>query len=163
MAVNAWSDVPAGMAAHHHCVVSVELSGDPRHWVDASETAPDLVAWQPQDVAAWVRDQLDKYRGEAHQEKDLPRIDEDLSSYDDGSDMWSRLVATLQQGRWWMHTYQLSVGRKLVLQVLSYADAGQPAGVRSRRYVVCNRHQRPDDKPYLGLTDEQESHFAHYR
>jgi len=168
------------MPMHHHCVVSIEGAHDPKHWVDASTTAADLVAWQCPDAVAWVYDQLLEHRDQAvndakhkHQEAIDDLIDAYLPAqvgpdvdhyrYRNGAgsycpSMWERLPQVLQMGRWVIDTFQLAPGRKLVLQILGYADRGQPEGA----YQVCRHCQRPDDKPYLGLTTDQAEHFGKY-
>src|SRR5436190_23447977 len=80
MTVRSWGDVPPGMPMHHHCVVSIEGAHDPKHWVDASTVAADLVAWQYPDAVQWVHDQLVKHRDDAvngHQEA----IDDLIDAY----------------------------------------------------------------------------------
>lgn len=57
-----------------------------------------------------------------------------------------------------MEWFQLAPGRKVVMQIFCYADRGQPAGVNGKPYSVCDKHQRPSDKPYLGLTRNQTEH-----
>lgn len=165
--VESWGNVPPGMPVHHHCVVAVEWAADPRYWTDASTATPDLVAWQPDDAVSWVRDQLTAYREEAEAGRDQPLIDADLAAYDDPpkSDLphlWDRLRATLRMGRWAMEPYQLGFRRKLVMQILCFADQGQPSGINGKRYTVCRQHARPADQPYLGLTEDQEEHFTRY-
>lgn len=181
MTFRSWGDVPAGMPVHHHCVVSIERSHDPKRWVDASTEAPDLVSWQYPDAVAWVYDQLVKHRDEATAGALQESVDERLDGYlpaetGTGADhyryrngvgaycptIWERLPQTFQSGRWAIEAFQLGIGRKLVLQILGYADRGQPAGVNGKTYAVCDRHQRPAELPYLGLTRGQAEHFGKY-
>jgi hypothetical protein len=180
--MTSWPDVPPGMPVHHHCVVSVEHSHHPKHWVDASTAAADLVAWQYPDAVQWVHDKLVNHYDEATPDRDGGRIDDLLDAYveaqvGDGVDhyryrpagtdwycptLWERLPQVLQMGRWVLETFQLAPGRKLVLQILGYADTGQPEGVNGKAYAVCQHCQRPNDKPYLGLTADQAEHFGKY-
>lgn len=182
MTFSSWGDVPAGMPAHHHCVVSIERAHDPKHWTDPSKAEPDLVAWQYPDAVAWVHAQLAAHRDEAA--GDLQSvIDERLDSYvpaQIGPDVdhhryrngaasycpstWERLPQTLQTGGWVAEAFQLGTGRKLVLQILGYADSGQRASATGvgRPYAVCGQHQRPTESPYLGLTRGQADHFQLY-
>ena len=179
MTVSSWGQVPPGMPVHHHCVGSVEAGRDPTMWVDASTAEPALVAWQYPDAVAWVHDQLVEHQREAVADF-RAHIDDVIADYvparvgpetdhyrDVGAvpSLWQRLPDTLQRGDWAMEVFQLGLGRKLVLQLLGYADGDQPAGrqpVGWRDYEVCGRHARPRDKPYLGLTRRQAEHYARY-
>ena len=183
MTVRSWGDVPPGMPAHHHCVVSIEGAHHPKHWTDASTAPADLVAWQYPDAVAWVYGQLVEHRDQATDDADRKPsnrdvIDEALDAYLEAQvgpdvdhyryrppgsayycpNLWEWLPQVLQMGRWTMDTFQLAPGRKLVLQILGYADRGQPEG----SYEVCQHCRRPDDKPHLGLTTSQARHFGQY-
>lgn len=166
MTVSSWKDVPAGTPCHHHCVVSVEYASDPSRWVDASTAAPDPLVWQYPDAITWVREQLEQHRelAEPHNqvviddrlsrftEPDTTAVDHYASrEYGYIPTTWAWLTQTLQHGGWVMLTFQLSPGRKLVMQLLGFADD------RCR-----NQHARPADKPYLGLNKFQEMHAAQY-
>lgn len=178
MTVSSWSRVPPGMPVHHHCVVSVESGHDPKMWVDASTVTSALVAWQYPDAVAWVYEQLIEHQGQAADEY-RAHIDSAIETYtppDVGADvnhhrgvgapsLWERLPQSLQSGDWVMEPFQIGPGRKLVLQVLGYADSDQPSGRQhpaDRSYEVCGRHSRPSGKQYLGLTRNQADHFGRY-
>lgn len=178
-----WVDVPAGIPVHHHCVVSIESSHDPKNWVDHHVVATNHVAWTYPDAVAWVHDQLiahhadtiDAYGFRADVESSLDgyvpaEIGPDVEHHryrPAGSthwcpSLWERLPQTFQLGRSATEAWQLSPGRKLALQVMPYADQDQPAGVGGRGYFVCTKHARPTDQPYLGLTTGQAELAARY-
>lgn len=156
------------MPAHHHCVLSIEGAHHPKHWVDAAQATPHLVAWQPEDAVSWVHDQLVKHRDQADDSRDRGAIDEALACYSappvpgELPRLWARLRGSLSQGRWTIETYQLESRRKLVLQILGYADQGQPPQFQGKEYAVCNQHRRPEEFPYLGLGEEDWQHSTHY-
>jgi hypothetical protein len=163
--------------------MSIESSHDDKRWVDASTATPDLVAWQYPEAVEWVHQQFLAHRDSAAGEY-RERIDEQLDAYlpalvgpdvqhwrdytgsgDYCPHLWERLPAALQGGGWAMEPYQLSPGRKLVMQILGFADRGQPAGLGPTGrppYEVCDRHERPSNKPYLGLTNRQREHYVKY-
>lgn len=179
--MSSWGQVPPGMPMHHHCVVSVESSPDPGRWVDPSAVPPALVAWQYPDAVGWVREQIEEY---ARQADDAHRtvFERWLESYRPaavGPDadhhylreagatehvptLWERLPQALQVGDWVSEGEWLSPGRRLCLQVIGYADQGQPAGWGGRRYQVCHSHRRPSDQPYLGLNAAQVAHYGRF-
>lgn len=181
MTVSSWGRVPPGMPVHHHCVVSVESGHDPKMWVDASTVTPVHVAWQYQDAVTWLYEQLvehqpqavDEYRAHIDAAVETyvsPLVDPDADPHHGGSakgpsSLWERVPRTLQSGEWIMEPFQIGPGRKLVLQVLGYADGDQPSDRQhpaDRGYEVCGRHSRPSDKPYLGLSRRQSEHYDRY-
>lgn len=158
MTFSRWGDIPAGMHAHFHCLATLELHHDPKFWTDASATPPDYIAWNPDDLVAWAREQCEKH---------LPDVVEPHLSYWEewlpaGSERWAHLYRTAQMGRWAIHAEQIRPGRKLVLQMVCYADPGSPTGFGGKRYEVCGQHRRPAGKPYTGLTASQREHFEKY-
>lgn len=155
MTVRSWGDVPPGMPVHHHCLATIELHHDPKYWTDASSTRPGHVAWTSGEVVEWVHSTLKQHLPEATGEH-RQWIEEAL---DHEAPRWARLANSARTGRWMMDTFQLSTGRKLVFQVLGYADAGAPA---RGDYQVCSQHRRPADHAYEGLTAEQTEHFGRY-
>lgn len=180
--MTSWAQVPPGMPMHHHCVVSIESSPDPGRWVDPSSVAaPALVAWQYPDAVAWVREQIEEHARQADDAR-RPVFDGWLADYrpaavgsdadhhflrEPGSDwhvpsLWERLPETLQVGDWVSEGDFLSPGRRLAIQVIGYADQGQPTGWGGRRYQVCHAHRRPADKPYLGLNAALSEHYGRF-
>lgn len=155
MTVRSWGDVPPGMPVHHHCLVTIEQHHDPKLWTDASTTRPSLVAWTSDEVVEWVHSTLKQHLPEATGEN-RQWIEDAL---DHSAPRWERLANSAQCGRWMMDTFQLSTGRKLVFQILGYADAGSPA---YGNHEVCTQHPRPSARPYEGLTTEQAEHFDRY-
>lgn len=149
MSVESWRDIPEHVAAHHHCVASVERHHDPRRWVDASATRPDLVAWTVQDATEWIRHQLTSHldgAAEAGQQMLTKRLDTfravppwDAQFGPGLPTFWERLHTALAAGRWCIEAFQLGPGRKLVLQLLTYADWGQPVG----DWAACRSHRPP--------------------
>lgn len=139
-----WGDIPPGIPFHLHCVVSMEGAHHPKHWTDASTARPDFVTWSAEEAVAWVRDQMIQHCGEASEQYDRKVIDETLALYDapevpgELPTLWNRLRASLARGRWATETYQLESRRKLVMQILGYAD--QPS---DSKVAVCTQHRQP--------------------
>ncbi|APU20973.1 hypothetical protein [Actinoalloteichus sp. GBA129-24] len=161
MTVSSWGDVTPGVPAHHHCLATLEYASDPARWADASTEKPTLVAWSPSEVITWVREQIAEHVDEAVRSEggegtsmaellDLYSADPaPLGSWEALPNLWERLGNSTSRGGWAMETWKLSSGRRLVLQVLSYADRGQPPGeTRGRLYEVCRSHNRPAEVPY---------------
>lgn len=126
------ADVPAGIPVHHHCLATIEKHHDPKFWADASTVRPQLLAWSAEAVVGWVRERMLEHLPGAGDE--YGRWIKDALAED--HPRWSRLANTLQRGRWWMDTFQLGTGRKLVFQVIGYADA------------ACQHERRPSGHPY---------------
>lgn len=128
--MESWQDIPEGTPFHLHCVASIEGAHHPKHWVNASEVRPNLVAWSAEEAVAWVRDQMLKHRDEASERYDRAVMDETLALYDqpptDGiPTLWNRLRGSLARGRWATETYQLEARRKLVMCVLGFPNTCQ--------------------------------------
>ncbi|MBB5156744.1 hypothetical protein [Saccharopolyspora phatthalungensis] len=174
MTVSSWGDVPPGVPMHHHCVVSIESSAEPRNWVDASTAEPALVAWQPGEVLQWVHDQLAEHVESSDDCYGRRGVIDDALCHLCADRRTARAHCRVDpgsvgvdgehaaDGRWTMTQYGLTMGRALTIQVLGYADADQRSGAGGRRYEVCRKHQRPADRPYLGLADSQREHVEQF-
>lgn len=168
MTFSSWRDLPPGLPMHHHCLATVEQHHDPKHWPDASQLRPHFVGWTPGAVVDWIRQTIKQHLPDATDEH-RPWVEDALEPQplpDGVPDLyppkWKRITGTLQMGRWMIQTHQLGIGRKLVIQVIGYADAGSPRNVNGIDYEVCQQHRRRSDEPYQGLTEWQTAHAAKY-